>query len=152
MWKNIFRLTISSKLQLPKGIMLKDLSWCSYLTLSLLYGLFCRYNIHVFFISSIWWVIYFFVELFNPKIFPFFYITMTRLLQGFIVKQYPAKFRLNALQISFCCAQSTIVAVVVERNPAAWKLGWNFNLLSVAYCVCSSSHVHISTISSPSEL
>ncbi|OMO51068.1 Drug/metabolite transporter [Corchorus olitorius] len=55
-------------------------------------------------------------------------------LQGGIIKQYPAKIRLTAFQCFFSCIQSTVWAIAVERNPSAWKLGWDFNLLSVAYC------------------
>ncbi|XP_044510334.1 WAT1-related protein At1g43650-like isoform X2 [Mangifera indica] len=54
---------------------------------------------------------------------------------GIIVKQYPAKIRLTTLQCFFSCIQSAIWAAVSERhNPSAWKLGWNIDLLSVAYC------------------
>ncbi|KAJ0024387.1 hypothetical protein Pint_07937 [Pistacia integerrima] len=55
-------------------------------------------------------------------------------LQGPIIKQYPAKLRLTTLQCFFSCIQSAFWAVAAERNPSAWKLGWNINLLSVAYC------------------
>ncbi|KAJ9166808.1 hypothetical protein P3X46_021506 [Hevea brasiliensis] len=55
-------------------------------------------------------------------------------LQGPIVKQYPAKLRLTALQCFFCCIQSAFWAMAVERNPSAWKLGWDVHLLAVAYC------------------
>ncbi|KAL9359028.1 hypothetical protein Peur_047151 [Populus x canadensis] len=55
-------------------------------------------------------------------------------LQGPIVKQYPAKLRLTTLQCVFSCIQSTFWAIAVERNPSAWKLGWDLKLLSVAYC------------------
>ncbi|XP_061355422.1 WAT1-related protein At1g43650 [Gastrolobium bilobum] len=56
------------------------------------------------------------------------------ILQGFIVKQYPAKFRLTALQCFFSFIQSAILAVAMESNPSAWRLGWDIHLLSVAYC------------------
>ncbi|KAI4352978.1 hypothetical protein L6164_007178 [Bauhinia variegata] len=56
------------------------------------------------------------------------------ILQGLILKSYPAKFRLITLQCSFSCIQSAILAVAVERNPSAWKLGWDVHLISVAYC------------------
>ncbi|KAK4745171.1 hypothetical protein SAY87_011483 [Trapa incisa] len=56
------------------------------------------------------------------------------ILQGPIVKQYPSKLRLTALQCFFSCVQSAFWAITVERSPAAWKLGWDFNLLSVVYC------------------
>lgn len=55
--------------------------------------------------------------------------------QGPIMKQYPAKIRLTTLQCLFSCIQSAIWAISVKRDIAAWKLGFNFNLLSVAYCV-----------------
>ncbi|KAF3663282.1 putative tubby-like F-box protein 8-like [Capsicum annuum] len=56
------------------------------------------------------------------------------ILQGPIMKQYPAKLRLTTLQCLFSCIQSAIWAIIVKRDVAAWKLGFNFNLLSVAYC------------------
>ncbi|XP_065847263.1 WAT1-related protein At1g43650 isoform X1 [Euphorbia lathyris] len=55
-------------------------------------------------------------------------------LQGPIVKEYPAKLRLTALQCLFSCIQSAIGAVSMERNLSAWKLGWNLHLLAVVYC------------------
>ncbi|XVF39084.1 hypothetical protein PTKIN_Ptkin01aG0006900 [Pterospermum kingtungense] len=55
-------------------------------------------------------------------------------LQGRIVKQYPAKIRLTALQCFFSCIQSTCWAIAAERNLSAWKLGWDVHLLSVSYC------------------
>ncbi|XP_051123975.1 uncharacterized protein LOC127246574 [Andrographis paniculata] len=55
--------------------------------------------------------------------------------QASLVKLYPAKFRLTALQSLFSCITSTIWAVAMERNPESWKLGWNLNLLAVFYCV-----------------
>ncbi|XP_028763772.1 WAT1-related protein At1g43650-like [Neltuma alba] len=58
------------------------------------------------------------------------------ILQGFIVKEYPAKFRLTTLQCFFSCIQTIVLAVTAERNPSAWKLGWDIHLLSVVYCVC----------------
>ncbi|KAB1220847.1 hypothetical protein CJ030_MR3G023985 [Morella rubra] len=56
------------------------------------------------------------------------------ILQGPIIQQYPAKLRLIALQCFFSCIQSAVVALAVERNPSAWKLGWDVHLISVAYC------------------
>ncbi|KAK9111228.1 hypothetical protein Scep_018747 [Stephania cephalantha] len=56
------------------------------------------------------------------------------IMQGPIVKRYPAKIYLTNLQCCFSCIQSAIVALAFERNPSSWKLGWNIQLLSVAYC------------------
>ncbi|XP_057993875.1 WAT1-related protein At1g43650-like isoform X3 [Hevea brasiliensis] len=49
-------------------------------------------------------------------------------LQGPIVKQYPAKLRLTALQCFFSCIQSACWAVAVERNPSGHNCEWNFLL------------------------
>ncbi|XP_030955900.1 WAT1-related protein At1g43650 isoform X2 [Quercus lobata] len=56
------------------------------------------------------------------------------ILQGPIIKQYQAKLRLTTLQCFFSCIQSCFVAIAVERQPSAWKLGWDVHLVSVAYC------------------
>ncbi|PON83042.1 Plant-drug/metabolite exporter [Trema orientale] len=56
------------------------------------------------------------------------------ILQGLLVKQYPAKLRLTTLQCFFSSIQSAFVAIAMERNPSSWKLGWDIHLLSVAYC------------------
>ncbi|KAF8026458.1 hypothetical protein BT93_F3055 [Corymbia citriodora subsp. variegata] len=56
------------------------------------------------------------------------------ILQGPIIKQYPAKLRLTTLQCFFSCIQSAFWAIAKERDPSAWKLGWDMQLLSVAYC------------------
>ncbi|KAM7256027.1 hypothetical protein ACFE04_011768 [Oxalis oulophora] len=56
------------------------------------------------------------------------------ILQSPIIKQYPSPLRLTTLQCFFSCIQSTIFAVAMERNPSAWKLGWDMHLVAVAYC------------------
>ncbi|KAG6602184.1 WAT1-related protein, partial [Cucurbita argyrosperma subsp. argyrosperma] len=55
-------------------------------------------------------------------------------LQASIVKEYPAKLRITSLQCFFSLIQSGLWAVVMERKADAWKLGWNLQLFSVAYC------------------
>ncbi|CAI0396112.1 unnamed protein product [Linum tenue] len=56
------------------------------------------------------------------------------IIQGRMVKQYPAKVRFTALQCVFGCIMAAVVAVVAERDASAWKLGWNIHLYAVAYC------------------
>ncbi|XP_047322664.1 WAT1-related protein At1g43650 [Impatiens glandulifera] len=51
-----------------------------------------------------------------------------------IVKQYPMKLRLTALQCLLSCLQSTVFAVAMVRDVSDWKIGWDIHLLSVAYC------------------
>ncbi|KAI3464644.1 hypothetical protein Pfo_021307 [Paulownia fortunei] len=55
------------------------------------------------------------------------------IMQTPILKEYPAKLRLTTLQCGFCCLTTTVYGAAVERNISSWKLGWNVNLLSVAY-------------------
>nr|XP_027090518.1 WAT1-related protein At1g43650-like [Coffea arabica] len=55
-------------------------------------------------------------------------------MQAPILKQYPAKLRLTTLQCCFSCVIATVYGAAVERNISSWKLGWDLNLLSVAYC------------------
>ncbi|VFR00299.1 unnamed protein product [Cuscuta campestris] len=57
------------------------------------------------------------------------------IMQGPMMKQYPAKLRLVTLQCCICCVMSTAWGAFVEREDlSSWKLGWDLNLLSVAYC------------------
>ncbi|KAK4340876.1 hypothetical protein RND71_039377 [Anisodus tanguticus] len=56
------------------------------------------------------------------------------ILQVPIVKQYPAKLRLATLYCLFSWIQSSVWAMAMERNISAWKLKWDINLFSVAYC------------------
>ncbi|KAL0438215.1 UNVERIFIED_CONTAM: WAT1-related protein [Sesamum latifolium] len=55
-------------------------------------------------------------------------------LQAPLLKQYPGKLRLMILQCGFSFLTSTIYGAAMERNLTSWKLGWNIQLLSVAYC------------------
>lgn len=57
------------------------------------------------------------------------------LLQAPIMKEYPAKLSLITLQCFFSFIQAVCAAIAMERNLSSWKLGWDFNLLSMAYCV-----------------
>ncbi|XP_076899102.1 WAT1-related protein At1g43650-like [Bidens hawaiensis] len=56
------------------------------------------------------------------------------IIQAPIMKEYPAKLSLVTLQCFFSLMQAIVAAIAMERNISAWKLGWDFNLMSVAYC------------------
>ncbi|MFS7975058.1 putative EamA domain-containing protein [Helianthus anomalus] len=56
------------------------------------------------------------------------------IMQAPIMKEYPAKLSLITLQCFFSLLQSMVAAIFMERNLSSWKLGWDVNLLSVAYC------------------
>ncbi|XP_038884291.1 WAT1-related protein At1g43650 isoform X1 [Benincasa hispida] len=76
------------------------------------------------------------LSIFFTGFFHFFFFEEIKFcsLKGFIVKEYPAKLRITTLQCFFSLIQSALWAVVMERKPQAWKLGWNLQLFSVAYC------------------
>ncbi|XP_062097035.1 WAT1-related protein At5g64700 isoform X1 [Humulus lupulus] len=54
--------------------------------------------------------------------------------QVHLMKSYPSKLLLTALQCFLSTVQSFAIAIALERNPSQWQLGWNVRLLSVAYC------------------
>ncbi|KAL8167273.1 hypothetical protein V2J09_008772 [Rumex salicifolius] len=56
------------------------------------------------------------------------------ILQGPVVKEYPAILRLTVVQCFFGWIQSSLYAIAIDRNLSCWKLGWDFSLFSVAYC------------------
>ncbi|KAI3689358.1 hypothetical protein L2E82_47313 [Cichorium intybus] len=56
------------------------------------------------------------------------------IMQAPIMKEFPAKLSLITLQCFFSLIQATVWAGAMERNISSWKLGWDVNLLSVAYC------------------
>ncbi|KAL5714939.1 hypothetical protein ACHQM5_016834 [Ranunculus cassubicifolius] len=56
------------------------------------------------------------------------------IMQGPLMKIYPAKLHLTNIQCLFSCILSAIWAIFLDRNPSSWKLGWNVQLISVSYC------------------
>jgi len=59
-------------------------------------------------------------------------------LQASLLKEYPNKLLSTMVQFGLSTAQSFLLAVAVERDPAAWKLQLDVGLLAVAYSVSSS--------------
>ncbi|CAN6326393.1 unnamed protein product [Urochloa humidicola] len=54
-------------------------------------------------------------------------------LQASLLKEYPNKLLSTLVQCLLSTAQSFLLAVAVERDPAAWKLRLDVGLLAVAY-------------------
>ncbi|KAJ1261079.1 hypothetical protein BS78_09G000900 [Paspalum vaginatum] len=54
-------------------------------------------------------------------------------LQASLLKEYPNKLLSTLVQCGLSTAQSFLLAVAVERDPAAWKLRLDVGLLAVAY-------------------
>lgn len=55
------------------------------------------------------------------------------ILQAIIAKLYPAELSITTLMCLLATVQSAAIALVFERNPAAWALKWDIQLLSVVY-------------------
>ncbi|KAI4339718.1 hypothetical protein MLD38_024628 [Melastoma candidum] len=62
-------------------------------------------------------------------------------LQSITVKRYPAEMSLSSLICLVGAMQSTAVALVAERHPAAWKVGWDSRLLAPVYTGVVSSGI-----------
>ena len=63
-------------------------------------------------------------------------------LQASLLKEYPNKLLSTLVQCALSTAQSFLLAVAVERDPAAWKLQLDVGLLAVAYSVSSSIYIY----------
>ncbi|KAL0863075.1 hypothetical protein Bca101_042193 [Brassica carinata] len=55
-------------------------------------------------------------------------------LQGRVLKVYPSKLYFTTLHCLLSSIQSFLIAIAVERDITAWKLGWNLRLVAVIYC------------------
>lgn len=55
--------------------------------------------------------------------------------QAKIIKEYPSKLLLTTIQCFLSALQSFLIAIPFARDLNEWKLGWNVQLVSVAYCV-----------------
>ncbi|EFH42890.1 nodulin MtN21 family protein [Arabidopsis lyrata subsp. lyrata] len=55
-------------------------------------------------------------------------------LQGRVLKVYPSKLYFTTLHCLLSSIQSFVIAIVLERDISAWKLGWNLRLVAVIYC------------------
>lgn len=61
------------------------------------------------------------------------------IMQPKLLTQYPAKLKLSALQCLLSSVQSTVIAAALQGNFNSWKIGWDIQLASLAYCVCLGS-------------
>ncbi|XP_039053850.1 WAT1-related protein At4g08300-like isoform X2 [Hibiscus syriacus] len=61
------------------------------------------------------------------------------ILQSFTLKKYPAELSLTAWICFVGMIEDGIVALIMDRNLSAWKVGWDSRLLAAAYSgiVCS---------------
>ncbi|GMN33313.1 hypothetical protein TIFTF001_004103 [Ficus carica] len=62
-----------------------------------------------------------------------FFWALWLVLQAQVLKSYPSKLLFTALQCLLSSIQSFAIAIVLERRPSEWQLGWNVRLLAVAY-------------------
>nr|DAD39621.1 TPA_asm: hypothetical protein HUJ06_013944 [Nelumbo nucifera] len=70
------------------------------------------------------------------------------ILQSFTLKQYPAELSLTSLICFMGMVQGAAVALVMERKPGAWSLGWDSRLLAAVYSgvVCSGITYYVQGI------
>ncbi|XP_021647429.1 WAT1-related protein At1g44800 isoform X2 [Hevea brasiliensis] len=70
------------------------------------------------------------------------------ILQSFTLKQYPAELSLTALICLMGMVQGATVSLVMERDPTAWKIGFDSRLLAAAYSgvVCSGIAYYVQAI------
>ncbi|KAG6755530.1 hypothetical protein POTOM_041361 [Populus tomentosa] len=54
--------------------------------------------------------------------------------QSKLLELYPARLRLSTLQCLIGSVQSTIIAAALERERNSWKIRWDIQLASLAYC------------------
>lgn len=54
-------------------------------------------------------------------------------LQAAVLKKYSAQLSLTTLICFLGTLQATVVALVAERRPSEWRLGWNIKLLAAVY-------------------
>ncbi|XP_020518789.1 WAT1-related protein At2g37450 isoform X2 [Amborella trichopoda] len=53
--------------------------------------------------------------------------------QAWVFKNYPAQLLLTALMLLMATVQCGVVAVCFERSTTAWRLAWNYRLLTYIY-------------------
>lgn len=61
--------------------------------------------------------------------------SLRRKLQTSILKLYPAEMMIVAIYCLFVTAQSTVVAIIAEKDLTAWKLQAEMGLFAVLYAV-----------------
>ena len=55
--------------------------------------------------------------------------------QGHLFGEYPSKLLNTTLQIAFATVQSFLMAFLIERDFARWKLSLDVGLVAIIYCV-----------------
>ncbi|RVX22557.1 WAT1-related protein [Vitis vinifera] len=70
------------------------------------------------------------------------------ILQSFTLKQYPAELSLTALICFMGTVQGAAVALVMERDKAAWAIGFDSRILAAAYSgiVCSGIAYYVQSL------
>ncbi|MQL95486.1 hypothetical protein Taro_028156 [Colocasia esculenta] len=57
------------------------------------------------------------------------------ILQALVCEVYPAKLSMNTLICIFASMQSSVLALIFERNPTSWRLEWNIQLLTIGTAI-----------------
>nr|AEX97055.1 auxin-induced nodulin [Copaifera officinalis] len=55
-------------------------------------------------------------------------------IQTWIIKEYPTELVVTTISCGFAVIVSTIIAVIAEKNPKAWSLHLDMELLAIIFC------------------
>lgn len=64
-------------------------------------------------------------------------------LQTTIIRSYPAELIVTFICCGFVGIQSFVVAVIAERNPSAWRLRPDLELIAILYSVRVKLHIFL---------
>ncbi|KAJ4970757.1 hypothetical protein NE237_003856 [Protea cynaroides] len=56
------------------------------------------------------------------------------ILQALVSNVFPVPLSLNTLICFFASLQSTVLALILDRESTSWRLGWDVQLLTIVYC------------------
>uniref|UniRef100_A0A2N9IVT9 WAT1-related protein n=1 Tax=Fagus sylvatica TaxID=28930 RepID=A0A2N9IVT9_FAGSY len=77
----------------------------------------------------------------------FFLLALTYIVQTWVIRDYPAELMFALLRCTFVTILSTIIALIAEKDPNAWKLNFNMELICIVYsalfAIAIRTSVHI---------
>ncbi|XP_059656020.1 WAT1-related protein At3g28050-like [Cornus florida] len=62
-----------------------------------------------------------------------FFLALLYVVQTWIIRDYPSELMVTLIACAFVTIQSTIVALIAEREPSAWELRLDIELLTICY-------------------
>lgn len=65
---------------------------------------------------------------------------VTLILQTWIIRRYPAEMLVTLICSIIVAILSSVVSLMVEKDPNAWKIGFNMELIATVYTVSIDSN------------